>query len=76
MAAQQAVQATLVQALADRFTDSPDFAGYELRLDDASGDAYRQLLRAYFDRELESRLKEDLHQALARVAIRRVPGFE
>lgn len=54
-------------ALADRFTGCTDFAGYELNLDDPSSGAYRQLLRAYFDRELESRLKADLHQALARV---------
>ncbi|MDS4021651.1 MAG: hypothetical protein RKR03_14300, partial [Candidatus Competibacter sp.] len=55
------------QALADRFAGCADFAGYALSLDDASGDAYRQLLRAYFDRELTDRLKADLHQALAGV---------
>lgn len=54
-------------ALADRFAGCADFAGYALSLDDASGDAYRQLLRAYFDRELADRLKADLHQALAGV---------
>ncbi len=55
------------RALADRFAGCADFAGYELTLDDAGGAAYRQLLRAYFDRELADRLKADLHQALARV---------
>jgi hypothetical protein len=55
------------QALADRFAGCADFAGYALSLDDASGDAYRGLLRAYFDRELEGRLKQDLHQTLAGV---------
>lgn len=55
------------RALANRFAGCADFAGYALSLDDASGDAYRQLLRAYFDRELADRLKADLHQALAGV---------
>jgi tetratricopeptide (TPR) repeat protein len=55
------------RALADRFAGCADFAGYELTLDDAGGDAYRRLLRAYFDRELADRLKAELHQALAGV---------
>ena len=55
------------RALADRFAGCADFAGYELTLDDAGGDAYRRLLRAYFDRELTDRLKAELHQALAGV---------
>ncbi len=55
------------RALADRFAGCADFAGYALNLDDAGGDAYRQLLRAYFDRELTDRLKAELHQALAGV---------
>ena len=55
------------RALAERFTGCADFARYELCLDDASGADYRQLLRAYFDRELQLRWKADLHQALAGV---------
>jgi tetratricopeptide (TPR) repeat protein len=54
-------------ALADRFAGCVDFAGYALSLDDASSAAYRQLLHAYFDRELADRLKAELHQALAGV---------
>ena len=54
------------QALTDRFTGCADFGRYALNLDDASSSAYRQLLRVYFNQELETRLKADLHQALVR----------
>ncbi len=55
------------RALADRFTGCTDFGRYALNLDDASSHAYRQLLRAYFDQQMEMRLKSELHQALAEV---------
>ena len=58
-------------ALTGRFTVGDEFAAFELTLDDrgatvnAAGDAYRQLLRAYFDRELTTRGRTELRQALA-----------
>jgi tetratricopeptide (TPR) repeat protein len=55
------------QTLTDRFTGCADFGEYALNLDDASSAAYHQLLRTYFNQELETRLKADLHQALAEV---------
>ena len=53
------------RALADRFTGCADFSAYALQFEQAGSAAYYQLLRAYFDRELEARLKNDLYQALA-----------
>ncbi len=59
-------------ALAGRFDgQDQEFTAFVLTLDPPGttthtvGDAYRQLLRAYFDRELMNRLKTDLYQALA-----------
>ncbi|MFO1419572.1 MAG: SAM domain-containing protein [Candidatus Competibacteraceae bacterium] len=58
-------------ALADRFAAGDEFTAFALTLDapgtsaNAAGDAYRQLLRAYFDRELRTRQRVELHQALA-----------
>ena len=59
-------------ALAGRFDPQGDeFTAFALTLDppgamaNPSGNAYRQLLRAYFDRELMTRWRAELNQALA-----------